>query len=119
MIFFIGSDLDVAQNPRLIYNGIQVSSPLSPTSYPITTFILLSYNVNTTALSCIAPMVMGNPVTIAYTLILDDVPPPDLTRPELLLSLRPNPGNFMLVTKEVSTTAVNAIIQIGVSLLEN
>ncbi len=47
-------------------------------------------------------MVMGNPLMIAYRLILDDVPPPDPTRPELLLSLRPNPGNFMLITKEVS-----------------
>ncbi len=64
-------------------------------------------------------MVTGNPVMIAYRLILDDVPPPDPTRPELLLSLRPNPGNFMLVTEEVFTTALNAIIQIGVSLLEN
>ncbi len=64
--------------------------------------------MNTTALSCIAPMVMGDPVMIAYRLILDDVPPPDPTRPELQLSLRPNPENFMLVTKEVSRNTINS-----------
>ncbi len=42
MIFFIGSDLDVAKNPRLSYNGIQVSSPLSFTLYHyLSTLIIL------------------------------------------------------------------------------
>ncbi len=42
MIFFIGSDIDVAQNPRFIYNGKEVSSTVhviihidSPLSYNI------------------------------------------------------------------------------------
>ncbi len=73
--------------------------------------------MNTTALSCIAPIVTSNPVIIAYRLILDDVPPPDPTRPELLLSLRPNPGNFMLTTTEVSF--FSSLVRIRVCLLKN
>ena len=52
-------------------------------------------------LTCLAPVVTGNTNMVIYGLRLDNVPPPDFTRPALQLFVRPDPVIDKLITQSI------------------
>ena len=68
--------------------------------------------LNSTAIACVTPPFTLNSLTMEgnenfnvlnYTVIMDNVPGPDLTMESLQIRVVPNPGNFTLLTMEYIT----------------
>ena len=121
LLAFTGDNLDVAQNPRLVLNGANVSSPYPPPytcQCAFTCHLSLQSScvaVDATTLTCLVPPTNANSGQIQYSLILDNAPFPDISDIELLqLSSSPNPSGFTLVVTPVSLEADSAIVRITV-----
>ena len=68
------------------------------------------------SLSCITPKLPFDKLdTINYTLHLDHAPSPDFTAPDLQLSVRKDPSDLQLLTKNVARGSVSVIVTINVS----
>ena len=66
--------------------------------------------LNSTVITCVAPPLTSfttkrdeNSNVLAYTVIVDNAPGPDLTMESLQISVEPNPRNFTLLTTQYIT----------------
>ena len=106
LLTFIGCNLDVSQNPRLVLNGANVSSPNPPPQCVSTCHLSLQSSckvIDVSTLTCLVPPANANSGQIQYSLILDNAPFPDISDIEFLqLSSSPNPSGFRLVSASVT-----------------
>ena len=75
--------------------------------------------LNSSAIACVTPPLttkqQGDGDGLNYTIIMDNAPGPDLSMESLQITVLPNPGNFILVTRDVRDLINGSTIQISVN----
>ena len=111
---FTGENLDVAQNPQLVFSdGARVSLLIPPHStLPLQSPCSVR---SSTTLTCITPPVDAAVDMPTYVLVLDNAPFPEVLPEDLQVSVSPTPTGFTLITDSVQIGAESRFIQIEVS----
>ena len=65
-----------------------------------------------TTLTCLAPPVDSGEMILIYTLMLDGFMFADSTDPDLMIAVRPDPNNFVLVNSVIESASTPLQIQV-------